>query len=297
MLLLIDLEADLSDLVREALEREPWGYSPKSSDTPLDLYALWFEAKHKIVDVRPRRVHVSREMHGNPLASKLRDVLAEIQRAFRRGTDLTPYLPSNSGRLGKAGRDRLLLHWGIRHLHVSPWSSIGPSGSVARSAHHLFFWVTDDDAYFLDVRPHARSESYDYEDESLLEIVGSNWPHLLMPVVRKDARMVQEITREQRHTLRRKNVNLHEVIGGRMVMPASGVTAAGSPVQATLEFDRLTHSLRSLERRIRSVPMEYFPSLAERAVACVKLVAIEQGEVELYETVGREYRKTLLDAI
>ncbi len=97
--------------------------------------------KVRFASQQARAVYESDALAKSPLRSTYASGLAAIRSDIEAGTDLTRYL-SSLVRFAH-GRDLLLAHTGIHHLHMS--GVIGKWGRVRRTSHVLF----------VAFRPHA----------------------------------------------------------------------------------------------------------------------------------------------
>lgn len=283
MLLFMDLRADADWVLREEALNAGLHYAGLKSG--MDAFVRLFEHYDRRATGGARRVHLTPELRAHPLFSRYESVISEIREVLQRGGDLTPYLSKGIKRQGEAGRDLMQLHWGIRHLHLSTLAS-AQNGFVARADHLLFFITTDNAAYLLDIAPHG--EPGVFEQERLLALVHQHWPGLLMSPkgVLRTEREVRTAT--ERRQLRKAHVNYFETVNGRVVMPTSGVTMAGSPMQASMDYMHLMRGIDALEERLQEMPLRYFPALAGRGVATIRLTAIWSHGVYLRADDDRE---------
>jgi hypothetical protein len=182
-------------------------------------------------------------------------------------------------RIGKKGRDRLLIHWGIHHLHLKSLATIKPNGLVARADDLLFFRIHNKSVYFIDILAHDEDV---FEQKKLLEIVDRNWPHLHVQINGMQTEL--ERTPEDIKILRRNNLTHMEQVNGRLIMPTTGASAAGTPDEATLSFNRHQRELRWLEHKIRRHFLEYFPMCAWQWMAHIRLSGIWEKGFDIYET-------------
>lgn len=285
----IDLCRDLDLAI--ASELQGWGHVTSDNEKPLDRYCLWFEMMEREIPLKPYRVMRSQEMQPSSEGQRLAFVLSEIEAAFHGGLSIAPYLSARTSKLGKAGRDHMLLHWGIRHLHLSPISTKRPNGLVARADELLFFRIDGDVVYFIGILPHADPSAF--ERKGLLEVVERNWPHLHHRL--RTGYAERELNPTERRALRRGNVMHMEEIDGKLIMPTFGVSSAGSPIDATRAFDRQQLQLLDLERMLRSQPADVFPEIAELESANVRLKGMWEYGFDLVETsTGLERRVQIL---
>jgi hypothetical protein len=289
MQIMIDLCHDLDLAI--AGELQALGHAPSDTEKPLDRYCLWFEMREREIPQRPYRVLRSRELQSSNESQRLALVLSEVEAAFQEGLPVAPYLSARAAKVGKAGRDHMLLHWRIRHLHLSPISTKKPNGLVARADELLFFRIEGDEVHFIGILPHADPSAF--ERKALLEVVERNWPHLHHRL--RTGYAERELTPAERRALRRGNVMHMEEIDGKLIMPTFGVSSAGSPADATRAFDRQQLQLLDLERMLRNQPADVFPEIAELESAHVRLKSMWEYGFDLVETsTGLERRVQIL---
>lgn len=277
MQITIDLRRDLDFAI--AGELQTWGHEATANETPLDRYCLWFEMREREIPVKSYRVLRSRELESCSAAQRRATVLREIETAFQDGVSVAPYLSARAAKLGKAGRDHMLLHWGIRHMHLSPISTKRPNGLVARADELLFIRIEGDVVHFIGILPHA--DPIAFERKGLLVVVERNWPHLHHRLRKGYAE--RDLEPSERRALRRGNVMHMEEIDGKLIMPTFGVSTAGSPAEATRAFDRQQLQLLDIERMLRERPADVFPEIAELEAAHVRLKGMWEYGFDLVE--------------
>ena len=136
--------------------------------------------------------------------------------------------------------DWLLWDYAIHHLHLS--QKPGKSGFVKRSDWLLFAIVSDDDVYFVDVRPH-RDHGFEWVRQDLLEIVHRNWPALIEDRVLHGV-SGETITDAEKKELRRKRANVvHEIAGNAIAPLGWGMTADGHSALCRFLAAKLIHEI------------------------------------------------------
>lgn len=175
----------------------------------------------------------------------IRSLLAE-------GENVTRFLSKKVNSL-KFG-DGLLWDYGIHHLHLS--KEVEESGFVKRSDYLLFAIVTQEDAYFVDVRLHPKRGDLGWVRQDLLEIVHSNWPELVEAKVLRGVRGTA-LTDEEKQELRRKNCNYVAQLGDYAIAPIGGGTMAdGSSSLCRLWASNLMHEIERHQQYFDSQPAE-----------------------------------------
>jgi hypothetical protein len=138
------------------------------------------------------------------LRARYADGLAAIQRDIEAGADLEPYL---SRRVWKAhGRDRLLAHHGIHHLHLEPTGS----------EHVLFVAFQPGHAFLIDMYAHE-SDGANWAESAILETLVRNWDGAGIPFTAQYVTGVRaEFDDNARLELQSAGVNLAVEIDGRV---------------------------------------------------------------------------------
>lgn len=252
MFVLMDLVSDLREL--NARELASLGDPIASAPDGLFVYSRLAERRMLGVPEAKYVVHKSKELLKNPLYPKVAKVLAEIQKKLERGKSVAMYLPDREKR-GKKKRDPMLNHWDIRHLHLTSQEHRQENGLVARSDFLLYFRISKNDIYWIDVGLHKGPDSEKWLRVELLRIVQRNWPH-----TQSLSRHVT-ITEPEVSSFaigRKHNINVYPSYKGSMIMPASmGVMTDGTPMLLTMQYQRFTDDLRAIEHNVRARPYEF----------------------------------------
>ena len=229
------------------------------------LTARYFEMLCRRIVPLPRRVHFSEEIHDS--LGKLRrkaDVEHQVQAddawgtvflirsLLAEGENVTRFLSKNVNSL--ISGDGLLWDYGIHHLHLS--KEVEESGFVKRSDYLLFAIVTQEDAYFVDVRLHPKPDDLGWVQQDLLEIVHSNWPELVESRALRGVKGTT-ITDEEKQELRRKNCNHVAQVGDYAIAPIGGGTMAnGSSSLCQWLSLKLMQEIKQNQRYFDSQPPE-----------------------------------------
>ena len=150
------------------------------------------------------------------------------------------------------------MDWGLHHLHLT--TEMESDGFVKRTGDLLFAAFTDDDAYLIGIYPHG---SWALKD--LIEIVVRDWPgnSVVMPSM-SGVRLTRPVSEEEHLELRKGGVATFVEVDGTVVMPALGMTTAGTPVRVTLRINKMARALRDLREnlnaRLAELDKRYPPS-------------------------------------
>ncbi|WP_417220093.1 hypothetical protein [Achromobacter spanius] len=124
---------------------------------------------------------------------------------------------------------------------------------MKRSDTLLMLRIRDGQAYLIDTRPH--SEENLFVNTRLLEIIDSNWPHLLVEAVHLTG---EQFTPSVMKRLRSRSVMHALALKERTVFP-NIVSAGGIPMDIQRQYDYLCIELENVERDVRQRFYEYFP--------------------------------------
>jgi hypothetical protein len=179
-------------------------------DLPLMLNSIYrgmgahppLNPEHMLIDLvewvlrlpsrRSRRVHWSWALRNKVLTPLEIHGLDRLASQMRSGSDLSPFLGDATRtirqrhkeipKLGSATRgknwqsDWLFSDWGIHHFHLGP-DLEAKGNKVLRSARVLFAYLTNDDAYLIDVMSHKRTDGgVAWADKTILETLDREWP-------------------------------------------------------------------------------------------------------------------------
>ena len=229
---------------------------PQHADVA-DLASRYLEMQIRRIEPVPRRVHFSEEIHhslGNLVRSEdstrsskaveAWTTVFYLRHLFEIGGSVLPHLTDRVNHTEK--RDGLLWDYAMHHMHLS--RNAGKSGFVERSDWLLFAIVADQDAYFVDVRPHTDPDRLQWVRQDLLTIVHGNWPKLTASRVLHGV-TGDTVTDIEKQELRRKNTNLVHDVAGYAIAPLGwGTTADGHSTLCRFLADKLLHELEQQQR-------------------------------------------------
>lgn len=169
-------------------------HPPVKSDLMLTDLVEWLLRRP---DRRPRQVHRSWALRNKILRPLEIQGLHRITVCMQAGTDLLPFLgtatsalrqrhkevPKSGPAKGKQSwqPDWLLTDWGIHHFHLGP--DLEAKGKkVSRGDRVLFAYLTNTDAYLIDVLPHKKADGgVAWADKAILQTLCEEWPSLMEP--------------------------------------------------------------------------------------------------------------------
>jgi len=149
--LLHELRSDYDRLVR--LELAKYGYIEEPHHDDLSRQLILHDKQARLIEARPYRVYLSRELTSSPYLSSVRPAFDEFIECLRAARSVAPFLSKSTGTLDS--KDHLLMHWGLHHAHLSSLSTMNAKGFVKRPDHLVFFRVQKGNAYLVDIVPHT----------------------------------------------------------------------------------------------------------------------------------------------
>jgi hypothetical protein len=235
-----------------------------------DLLIRWFNWVQRMVPPVPRQVLQSVEFGANPLVQQRQSDLQALIADIAAGADLTKYLsrgvehgfvdPSGVKMHRRQDLDLMLSAWGIHHLHIS--QKVEPDGYVERDGPIIFAVFRRDRAYLIDLMTHK-----DWAREHVIRVIVNNWPNDgLVHEMKGVASLARTIDDEERLKLRKAQINTFIEIDGKVYGHTTGMTTAGSSIQAVRQADRVMIALKSFadayERDPAAVIAQVSPGIA-----------------------------------
>lgn len=215
----------------------------------------YFNSLSKRIRVCKRKVFLSSELKLKMKNEKIKKEHVEnIERFiddFEKGNDMNGHLSKqiyNSGFY-----DKLLICWGIHHLHLSSTKANCESEMTEnRSDTLLFCIINGDSVYFIDAESHNRE--YVFSMFNLLNIISDNWLSLI------DQFEVKDIIRgslepkvdndETLYKLWKSNINIFYEIGGRVYSFIDrGLTGIGSNFGDALYITDIVYKIARITHR------------------------------------------------
>lgn len=216
-----DFEKDILDWSNETISRLGYKHSERS-EASSRLAQVFGILRNRIPPI-PRKAQVAKcfscpQKHFDGY----RQVISEI----KSGRDLMPRCSRQQ--TNKSGyTDRMLLDWGIYHLHLgtSKIKKGKNKGLIQGHKEILYVFVSNEVAYVIGIFDHCS-----WTKQEVLQIVHDNWPHLLEQwKLREVVDLAREVTDEDRKALRNGNVNSPVKIGSHVYLgPGGGITSAGT---------------------------------------------------------------------
>lgn len=244
------VDADFTEDLRQhfLFELRAFGYTPDDDWTSDRAGMAYFRARRRLVRQRPRRVHLSQEVQAQ--ADTVLELVGTVTAEVERGDDLNLRL-SREIPLPEVN-DLLLNDWAIHHLHLGSRRETGRKGwpRIQGTRNLLFACFGDDDAWFIDVRPHGA-----WIDIELLETIRLNWPDLMQPhLMRGITQGRAPVTPGQRANLRRVHAQAPVRLGDGLFYsgPGGGMVSSGDAIRDRVACDRVHSGAEATERVIRA---------------------------------------------
>ena len=275
----MDFEADLREIFLLQFEELGISYDPGLDFG--NLIVAYLGMVNRRIPVTPREVRFSDEIHASlgrlaPTESDTSQEGIKKKEAWRavfylrhrlvEGKNVNGFLSKRIAyATGPKSKDGLLWDFGMHHLHLS--MEVTESGFVERSDYLLFVIVTDETAYFVDVRPHRDPKGLVWVRQNLLKIMQSNWPELIEPNVLKGILPGTPVSDEERKALRKSNMVCGMEMDGAVAVPlGGGTTMDGSSLMCRVQAIRLMREVRRHQDLFESHASEIASSLKERGI-------------------------------
>lgn len=222
----------------------------------------------------PRRVHRSWTLRHKVLTPLEIHGLDRLANGMRSGSDLSPFLGDATRtirqrhkeipKLGPTTKNRnwqpdwLFSDWGIHHFHLGP-DLEAKGNKVLRSARVLFAYLTNSDAYLIDVMAHRRTDGgVAWADKTVLETLDREWPDVMaqfemrgiLPPARDN-----EFTSAEINSVRRSGGSPSVTVNGKVFIgPGLGLATDRSSSRAVRLSSDIRCELGQMEQLFRESP-------------------------------------------
>ncbi len=263
------MTVDLMEMARAwALATLPYDRSDKTISAEVHgmnigaLLRAYHNWRTRLVEARPRRLHLSSAFSANPDAASLKGDLDALLDKIATGQDLTPHLSKrikmvvDSSAKKAATRDDLdllLNEWEVHHLHIS--RQYEPSGEFVERGDPLLFVVfREADAYVIDLMTHG-----DFNRDHIFRILALEWPEAKLAHQLQGISVPEVSTgfnEAERQRLRKRAFNSTFAIAGNVYAPAGGLTGAGTSTKASLFANWTTQRILEVQDLMNNRPHE-----------------------------------------
>lgn len=254
------LMIEASNLVQAILKK--YDITPRGN-TPREIIASYFNFKHKIIQRRVRAVEFSAGLNAKADSLKVGGVLRIIERRFKEGGDVNPFL--SKGAFRPEDHDYLLNDWRIHHLHLNAAKKHPRDYFNARAPWLLFVHVTNETAFFIDIRSH--SENYVFAQRDLLRIVRDNWPALdqKFRVGGEKMKVYPVMGEADIATLRKKGYMFFTQVDDYAYMPGLGSATSGFSMEASREMNEFHRQLFKIHSYAQENEKEILETLSQQS--------------------------------
>lgn len=209
------------------------------------IYENW---RKRHIDPVPRRVHYSKTLLEHSKYKPCKAAILNHQSLFEKGGDFYPYLSrqvnkyknilAKNSKSSSLDKDTLLNSWGIHHLHFSKQGG----------ADLLFLYLLKDDVYFLDIADHSK-----FIQQNLVEIIYTNWPHLLEPYELKGVMPSENsYTDEELEELAKSGVQSLLTIDKKAYYFHDIISTSGHPLSITNKVGSFFREIEQIRQAIKN---------------------------------------------
>lgn len=236
MTLNINLTQDWIDLLKRNLKES--GYNTSNVEDQ-KIPALYYDLKIRLIEIKPRKLKVSKEFHCPKNIEKGWDIL---KHNIESGKNLNIHL-SRGIKYLKNG-DGLLNSWGIYHFHLG--EGLRKDGFIERTGPLVFALVRDDTVYVIDIYNHG-----DWYKQDIVQIMHDNWSEVIQeyqaPGIAGDYYTEMDV-----EELRNSNMNhCITVNDGTVYFPiGGGSSCSGVNTYASIFSKKMNRVLKKLEKDI-----------------------------------------------
>ncbi len=278
----MNFESDLAHIIKRQFDEHNIVY--KAALDVRSLTARYLEMLNRRIVPIPRKVHFSEEIHDSLGALRRKADMEQrkaaadawgavflIRHLLVEGKNVNCFLSTRIVHAaGRMSKDGLLWDFGMHHFHLNRQphkkENFSQRGFLNRSADVLFTIITQEHAYFVDIRPHPNRQNLGWVRQDLLNIVHSNWPELIESNMLRGVKGTV-LTDEDKQELRRKNTNHAAYLGGNAVAPLGGGTMAdGSSLLCRVWALKLLHAIKDHQCYFDSQPAELRSGLEAKGI-------------------------------
>ena len=278
----MNFESDLAHIIKRQFDEHNIVY--KAALDALSLTARYLEMLNRRIVPIPRKVHFSEEIQDSLGALRRKADMEQrkevadawgtvffIRNLLTQGKDVNGFLGTGINHAtGRMSEDGLLWDFGMHHFHLNRQphkkEQFRQKGFLGRSDDLLFTIITQEHAYFVDIRPHPNRQNLGWVRQDLLKIVHSNWPALIESSVLRGVKGTV-LTDEEKQELRRKNTNHAAHLGGSAVAPLGGGTMSdGSSLLCRVWALKLLRVIKDHQCYFDSQPAELRSGLEAKGI-------------------------------
>jgi len=212
------------------------------------------ELLEKVPEAVPRVVYWSKELRESEFLSEYGNSLNEIESRLACGESIRPYLSKSVNRVSAV--DYCLVNRGFYHLHLGEDVDPRDPSFKSRTSAILFARFTQDSVYLVDILPHDQENQYpEFWDDHLVEVVGRNWPDLLM--VLNGIMPGNSLSPQERRSLEKKGATAPSNFEGQVVLAGFGQTLAKTSIRSTIgisqDLELLNQHVKAIKNHLHEV--------------------------------------------
>ncbi|MCE0881290.1 hypothetical protein [Pseudomonas putida] len=262
MQLKADFVADWTAELKRIMEQD-WSMDLRRTPDK-DICVLFHHAGKRRIEPRPRQVVLANTFE---CPQELNPGWTVLRNKIEAGADLSPHLSLQIEKV--MATDRLLLDWGVYHLHLGLAGHHKNTNFVERTGPVVFGYPTQDTFHAIGVYAHGA-----WSDSSVIETLHANWPELTGSAkIRGEFTLAQQYTDDDRKKLRASGINVITALSdGTFLFPLGGGYAGnGVSIEGVTASDRERKKIESLERKL----LELAPVIEEALTESGYVVASE----------------------
>lgn len=230
-----------------------------------DYLELLLNMKKRIVEPKKRNVHFHSSLR---IPSNNTKGFFLLVNRMRKGVNINAYQSHHLERTDF--HDGFLNDFGLHHFHLGETSQETGKHKkyIVRTKNEVFAKVDENDIYILGVFGHNKGEkNLIFTDESMLQMLYDEWPHLLERYVLKGI-SGQKFTPDERYNLRNKNANVTITLNNGIVImsPGGGYMSNGLSADVFREVVHLHHTIPALKNELFAKQEKNYPSDAHFTV-------------------------------
>lgn len=268
----INFANDVKQVMLDQLKKAGFIYNTKLEVD--DLVRQYFNIRFREVEVRPRQVHISKELSAKLPVGDLKIGYDNIVALAKSGGHLNSYLSMEL--LKPDYKDPLLYDWRIHHFHLGTLPDKGDQRFITRTNELLYVRVEADDFYCIDILNHDPVNGF--ANKQLIEIIHQNWPQLIArDRFSNIPQPTGDLSNEQIDKIRQANVTAFvSTSDGTAYMPAGGGYATdGSSIMVTRQADILLTHIFSVEEAVKADDSSVRQAVVDRGIKCPRTIKVK----------------------
>ena len=241
-----------------------------------NIEMLFWKVRYRIPSTKTRKILRATNF---TCPNELQNYLANLEHRVQMGETLRPFLSKGINDTSNNSRflDNLLSDWGIHHFHLGKYTQ---GDFSERTRDLLFAIVTENEFYEIAILPHGC-----WTNQQLLEIIFTNWKHLLTPYILPGISVTNNPDEETLKILRNAHVMtlVRLSTGECLVSPGGGYASDGTPTIVVENHDKMAILLRNLEKKVKTEQIELLNNIAKNQSYEEVVVHLEFSLEKMFE--------------